>query len=389
MVGPFRPDGCCSDAPAGLPIILQGFEQFSRECDQSSFKAAIEEVQIYKATGGGGCRSRPPASMRWSVNGCWQQTSTAALPRLGARRHCFTGGHPAAVGAVLPPEGKTLASGSLPWPLPGLPACHPEACPQLEVWATAHFAVHMLFILYCETLAPALCILPWAVPSSQASCLTCSTPPRSQRNPRPRLVARSAAHESRQVSLCLARGEWLQVDQSGKPVVHAAGVPWSPGLSIVLAGFVALYFHCWWAAPSPRALCRRWRHLGSRCGRQPGGSGWQGSCSRPHCRASGRPRRAGQATTRAAAAGGPDWVRHVIAARASHNDACCCSPHKASLLWQPRMLSPSTHASGDACSSTPLSARPSTSPCRSLACCRLIAAPMSAAAWRPTCSCLR
>lgn len=29
----------------------EGFEQFSRECDQSSFKAAIEEVQIYKATG--------------------------------------------------------------------------------------------------------------------------------------------------------------------------------------------------------------------------------------------------------------------------------------------------------------------------------------------------
>ncbi|KAL4437202.1 hypothetical protein ABPG75_004341 [Micractinium tetrahymenae] len=29
----------------------EGFEQFSRECDQSSFKAAIEEVQHYKATG--------------------------------------------------------------------------------------------------------------------------------------------------------------------------------------------------------------------------------------------------------------------------------------------------------------------------------------------------
>lgn len=36
---------------------LQGFEQFSRECDQSSFKAAIEEAQQYKSTGGGACRA--------------------------------------------------------------------------------------------------------------------------------------------------------------------------------------------------------------------------------------------------------------------------------------------------------------------------------------------
>lgn len=44
--------------PPCLPFVVQGFAQFTRECDQASFKAAVEEAQRYIATGdwlGAGC----------------------------------------------------------------------------------------------------------------------------------------------------------------------------------------------------------------------------------------------------------------------------------------------------------------------------------------------
>jgi hypothetical protein len=71
--------------PAPLPLVPQGMEQYSRECDQPEFKAAIAEVERYRS--GGECStvltaqccghgsawgsSGSPAVHGWSLAGCF------------------------------------------------------------------------------------------------------------------------------------------------------------------------------------------------------------------------------------------------------------------------------------------------------------------------------
>lgn len=63
--------------PQCCPCTLQGFAQFSGECDQPSFKAAVAEAQAYKATG----------AWHSCVDGCLsgQPTLRTQLPALGVR----------------------------------------------------------------------------------------------------------------------------------------------------------------------------------------------------------------------------------------------------------------------------------------------------------------